>query len=78
MHDQGTIDRALAALEEAVEAKSRQTKGIALALWVLRGSCEKTWLTWFWEAAGQENDIGRSQNISAAYNGIVRQVRERK
>jgi hypothetical protein len=79
MHDQGTITRALAVLEEAVNTKrATQTKGIALALWVLRGRCEDDWLRWFWQSCEPGNDIGQSQNISAAYNGIVRQVRERR
>lgn len=75
MADSGTIKRALAVLEEARDCgKQCQTKAVALALYVLRGRCETTMLTWFWESAGTEHDIGRSQNINAAYNGIERQA----
>jgi hypothetical protein len=74
----GTIDRALDVLREATAAKGRvQTRGVALALWVLRGRCPDDWLVAFWDAAGSDHDIGRSQGLHAAYNGIVRQVRTR-
>lgn len=63
-------------LREATAAKTKmQTRGVALALWVLRSRCPDEWLVGFWEAAGSDHDIGRSQGIHAAYNGIVRQVR---
>ncbi|MCW1432102.1 hypothetical protein [Novosphingobium sp. JCM 18896] len=72
----GTIERALNVLREAAAEKGTvQTRGVALALWVLRGRCPDDWLVSFWEAAGSEHDIGRSQGLHAAYNGIVRQVR---
>ncbi len=79
MHDQGTINRALAVLEEAVESREpSQTKAVALALWVLRGKCPDEWLTMFWDAAGDRHDIGHSQTINAAYNGIVLRARKAK
>ena len=72
----GTIERALNVLREATAAKSRtQSRGVALALWDLRLWCPDEWLVSFWEAAGSDHDIGRSQGLHAAYNGIVRQVR---
>lgn len=72
----GTIERALNVLREAAAEKGKvQTRGVALALWVLRDRCPDEWLVSFWEAAGSEHDIGRSQGLHAAYNGIVRQVR---
>jgi hypothetical protein len=72
----GTIDRALSVLSEATEARETvQTQSVALALWVLRDHCPDEWLTLFWEAAGSDNAIGRSQSLRATYNGIVRQVR---
>lgn len=72
----GTIERALNVLREATAAKSTvQTRGVRLALWVLRGRCPDEWLVAFWEAAGSDHAIGRSQGLHAAYNGIVRQVR---
>jgi hypothetical protein len=72
----GTIERALNVLREATAVKDKvQTRGVALALWVLRGRCPDDWLVAFWEAAGSDHEIGRSQGLHAAYNGIVRQVR---
>ncbi|MFZ2982728.1 MAG: hypothetical protein WA085_16995 [Sphingobium sp.] len=72
----GTIERALNVLREATAVKAKvQTRGVALALWVLRDTCPDDWLVAFWEAAGSDHDIGRSQGLHAAYNGIVRQVR---
>lgn len=72
----GTLERALNVLREAAASKSKaQTRGVALALWVLRSRCHDEWLIAFWEAAGSDHEIGRSQGMHAAYNGIVRQVR---
>jgi hypothetical protein len=75
-HAHGSIDRALNVLREAAAANRQvQTRGVALALWVLRSRCSDDWLVAFWEAAGSDHDIGRSQGLHAAYNGIVRRVR---
>lgn len=72
----GTIERALNILREATAATSRtQSRGVALALWNLRPWCPDEWLVAFWDAAGSDHDIGRSQGLHAAYNGIVRQLR---
>ncbi|WEK45242.1 MAG: hypothetical protein P0Y56_09350 [Candidatus Andeanibacterium colombiense] len=72
----GTIDRALDVLREATAEKGKvQTRGVGLALWVLRSRCPDEWLVAFWEAAGSDHEIGRSQGLHAAYNGIVRQIR---
>lgn len=72
----GAVERALNVLREATSSTApSQTLGVALALWVLRSSCPDDWLKSFWDAAGSEHDIGRSQGLHAAYNGIVRQVR---
>ncbi|MBT2246018.1 hypothetical protein JQK15_21135 [Sphingobium sp. BHU LFT2] len=74
----GAITRALDVLREAAAMKSQaRTRGVALALWVLRGHCPDEWLVAFWDAAGSDHEIGRSQGMHAAYNGIVRQVRTR-
>jgi hypothetical protein len=32
-------------------------------------------LVMFWEGAQQDNEIGRSQSVTASFNGIVRQLR---
>jgi len=72
----GTVERALNVLREATAARDKvQTRGVALALWVLRGRCPDDWLLSFWEAAGSDHEIGRNQGLHAAYNGIVRQLR---
>jgi hypothetical protein len=72
----GTVERALNVLREAAADKRKaQTRGVALALWVLRGRCADEWLVTFWECAGSEDEIGRSQGLHASYNGIVRQIR---
>jgi len=72
----GTVTRALDVLREAAAMKGlARTRGVALALWVLRGHCPDEWLVAFWDAAGSDHEIGRSQGMHAAYNGIVRQVR---
>ena len=72
----GTIMRALNVLREAAAAREKmQTRGVALALWDLRPWVADDWLVTFWEAAGSDHAIGRSQGLHAAYNGIVRQVR---
>lgn len=74
----GTITRALDVLREAAAVKHQaRTRGVALALWVLRGHCPDEWLVAFWDAAGSDHEIGRSQGMHAAYNGIVRQMRTR-
>jgi hypothetical protein len=72
----GTISRALNVLREATAARGQtQSRGVALALWDLRPWCPDDWLVAFWEAAGSDHEIGRSQGLHASYNGIVRQVR---
>jgi hypothetical protein len=71
-------DKALAAVEEAAErARSgpiERTKalGFALAyLWAYAGG-ERAPFIWLWRALALSNDIARSQNVSAALNGILR------
>lgn len=73
--EDGTILRALAVLDEACTATAPvQTRAVRLALWVLRGKCPDVWLKAFWDAAGTEHAIGRSQALHASYNGIVRHL----
>jgi hypothetical protein len=49
---------------------------VRLALRCLLQHCPERWpLELYWDAAGQENDIGRAQGVTAAFNGIVRQLR---
>jgi hypothetical protein len=73
--EEGTILRALAVLQEACSAIGPvQTRAVRLALWVLRGKCPQEWPSAFWDAAGTEHAIRRSQALNASYNGIVRHV----
>ena len=49
---------------------------VQLALRTLLPFCPERWpLVLYWDAAGQENEIGRAQGVTAAFNGIVRQLR---
>lgn len=49
---------------------------VRLALRCLLQHCPERWpLELYWDAAAQENDIGRAQGVTAAFNGIVRQLR---
>jgi hypothetical protein len=49
---------------------------VRLALWCLLGHCPERWpLELFWDSAAQDNEIGRAQGTTAAFNGIVRQLR---
>jgi hypothetical protein len=52
------------------------TVDVRLALRCLLPHCRERWpLELYWDAAGQENEIGRAQGVTAAFNGIVRQLR---
>lgn len=49
---------------------------VRLALRCLLHHCPDRWpLELFWDAASGDNDIGRAQGTTAAFNGIVRQLR---
>lgn len=49
---------------------------VRLALRCLLQHCPERWpLELYWDAAQQENEIGRAQGVTAAFNGIVRQLR---
>ena len=49
---------------------------VRLALRCLLPHCPKRWpLELYWDAAKQDNEIGRAQGVTAAFNGIVRQLR---
>ncbi|WP_298089393.1 hypothetical protein [uncultured Sphingomonas sp.] len=53
------------------------TREVQLSLRCLLRSCPEWWpLIMFWDAAAQENDVGRAQGTTAAFNGIVRQLRK--
>jgi F420-0:gamma-glutamyl ligase-like protein len=49
---------------------------VRLALRCLLPHGPERWpLELFWDAAKQDNEIGRTQGTTAAFNGIVRQLR---
>jgi hypothetical protein len=49
---------------------------VRLALRCLLQHCPERWpLELYWDAAKQENEIGRAQGVTAAFNGIMRQLR---
>ena len=49
---------------------------VRLALRCLLPHCPERWpLELYWDAAQQENEIGRAQGVTAAFNGIIRQLR---
>lgn len=49
---------------------------VRLALRCLLPHCPERWpLELYWDAARQDNEIGRAQGVTAAFNGIVRQLR---
>ncbi|KQM50071.1 hypothetical protein ASE69_20890 [Sphingomonas sp. Leaf208] len=59
----------------------RQTRiTVDLVVQILRSTLDQTsperWpLVMFWEGAQQEHETGRSQSVTALFNGIVRQLR---
>lgn len=49
---------------------------VRLALRCLWPHCPERWpLVQFWEAGQGTHDIGRSQSMTASFNGIIRQLR---
>jgi hypothetical protein len=77
-HHRITIEIAVQILRAAVDISSSakiDTIPVRLALRVLLPHCPERWpLLGFWDSASQENDIGRSQGVTAAFNGILRQL----
>lgn len=65
-------------LRAAVERCGREkvnTPEVRGALRKLKPHCpNRAPLDMLWDAAGGENDIGRSQGVSAAFRGICRQL----
>lgn len=73
------IDLAVQILSQAVDASSKSkvdTIPVRLALRVLLPHCPERWpLVAFWNASSGNQDLGRGQSTTAAFNGIVRQLR---
>lgn len=60
-------------LVDQTSAGRVDTASVRLALRCLWAHCPECWpLVMFWEGAMQENEIGRSQSVTASFNGIVR------
>jgi hypothetical protein len=78
-HQRVIIDLSVRVLRAAM-VRSGQGKvdciEVRLALRCLLPHCPDRWpLTLFWDAACGDNDIGRAQGCTAAFNGVVRQLR---
>ena len=78
-HQRVVIDLSLRILRAAmVRSGQGRVDGIEvrLALRCLLPHCPDEWpLSLFWDAAQSANDIGRAQGCTAAFNGIIRQLR---
>jgi hypothetical protein len=78
-HQRIVIDLALRILRSAMTRSGEvrvDTIEVRLALRCLLHHCPERWpLELFWDAARQENEIGRAQGCTAAFNGVVRQLR---
>jgi hypothetical protein len=73
-----TVDLAVQILRSTLDQTSASrvdTVPVRLALRCLWAHCPERWpLVMFWEGAQQYNEIGRSQSVTASFNGIVRQL----
>jgi len=78
-HQRIVIDLSVRILRSAMSRSGQgrvDTIEVRLALRCLLGHCPDRWpLELFWDAARGENDIGRAQGCTAAFNGVVRQLR---
>lgn len=78
-HQRIVIDLAVRVLRAAMVRSGQaavDTVEVRLALRCLLHHCPDRWpLELFWDAAKGDNDIGRAQGCTAAFNGIVRQLR---
>ncbi|MFS0771015.1 hypothetical protein [Sphingomonas sp. 1P08PE] len=54
-----------------------RSEAVRLALRVIWPHCRERWpLVSYWEAGGNDHEIGRRQSMTAAFNGIVHQLRQ--
>ena len=78
-HQRIVVDLSIRILRAAMVKSSHarvDTIEVRLALRCLLGHCPDRWpLELYWDAASGTNDIGRAQGCTAAFNGIVRQLR---
>jgi len=72
------IEAALTILRDARDMPAKDlgpTPAIRLALLALIPHCPERWpLTQFWDGISGTHEIGRAQSVTAAYNGILRQL----
>jgi hypothetical protein len=78
-HQRIVIDLSIRILRAAMIRSSQarvDTIEVRLALRCLLWHCPDRWpLELFWDAARGDNDIGRAQGCTAAFNGVMRQLR---
>ncbi len=78
-HHRIAVDLSLRILRSAMARSGEQrvdTIEVRLALRCLISHCPERWpLDMFGSSAAVEHDIGRAQGCTAAFNGIVRQLR---
>lgn len=74
------VDLAVKVLRQAMSDRAPSAGGtdaVRFALRVLWPHCGERWpLVCFWDSGQQGNDIGQVQSMTAAFNGIVRQLRQ--
>ena len=79
-HDRIIVELTVAILRAGVAECGRakvDTPAIRLALRCLLPHCRERWpLVSYWEGAGGDHELGRAQTVTAAFNGIVRQLRQ--
>ncbi|MEN2747076.1 hypothetical protein [Sphingomonas sp. T9W2] len=79
-HERVIIELAVAVLRHGVTQCGEErvdTHAVRLALRCLLPHCRERWpLVSYWEGAGGEHELGRAQTVTAAFNGIVRQLRQ--
>lgn len=78
-HQRVIIELSIRVLRAAMMRSSAarvDTVEVRLALRCLLHHCPDRWpLELFWDAAAGDNDIGRAQGCTAAFNGVLRQLR---
>jgi hypothetical protein len=74
-----TVELAVQILRSAMTAGKQIEEAdapVRLALRCLWPHCPERWpLVQFWEGCRGSHDIGRSQSMTASFNGIIRQLR---
>ncbi|KZE16240.1 hypothetical protein [Sphingomonas hankookensis] len=79
-HERVIIELAVAVLRAGVAESDKRrvdTPAVRLALRCLLPYCRERWpLVSYWEGGAGGHEIGRAQTVTAAFNGIVRQLRQ--